>query len=191
MRIQQHTRRRDWTDFSVGTFRVVNTDDTIIIETGDPTTFRVTITRNELAHLIRNATTMTQEHFAATLRVIDHHQQRYDTCGDWRLWPKLTDVSVSSLPDRRYEFLVAIHELIEAELCRHRGITEAEVTDWDTVKFRDSRNPYMAETDEPGDDPAAPYHREHMFASKIERLLADELSVVWADYEVAIEKLSP
>lgn len=122
------------------------------------------------------------EHFAATLRTIEHNLQRYDTVGDWRTWPKLTDVSVSSMSDRRYELLVAVHELIEAELCRHRGITEQAVTQFDID--------YAGDLDEPGADPRAPYHREHMFAMKVERLLADELGVDWDAYELALSELS-
>jgi hypothetical protein len=39
------------------------------------------------------------------------------------------------------------------------------------------------DTSEPGDDAKAPYHREHVFATKIERLLAVELGVNWRDYD--------
>jgi hypothetical protein len=38
----------------------------------------------------------------------------------------------------------------------------------------------------PGDDPKAPYHREHRFATRIERLLARELRVNWATYEAGL-----
>lgn len=127
-------------------------------------------------------------HFAATLRVIDHKFQRYNTCGDWRTWPKLTDVSVSAMSDRRYELLVAVHELIEAELCRARGITEQEVTDFDTNYEQHLRT--SDDNSEPGDQPMAPYHREHVFATKVERLLADELGVDWQEYERALAELS-
>ncbi len=43
---------------------------------------------------------------------------------------------------------------------------------------------------EPGDHPNCPYFDEHVFASRIERLLAGELSVNWFEYEKAIEALS-
>ena len=36
---------------------------------------------------------------------------------------------------------------------------------------------------EPGDDPRAPYHFAHVFAEKIERLLATELGVDWSAYD--------
>ena len=45
------------------------------------------------------------------------------------------------------------------------------------------------ELDEPGDDPRAPYHREHEFAGCVERLLAHELGIDWNDYEDALDAL--
>jgi hypothetical protein len=36
---------------------------------------------------------------------------------------------------------------------------------------------------EPGDDAKAPYHREHVLATKIERLLAKQLGVDWTKYD--------
>ena len=42
---------------------------------------------------------------------------------------------------------------------------------------------------EPGDAPDAPYRREHLFATNIERLLAAELGVDWAVYEAYVDSL--
>jgi len=36
---------------------------------------------------------------------------------------------------------------------------------------------------EPGDDPKAPYHRKHQWASRLERMFAAELGVDWGKYE--------
>jgi hypothetical protein len=41
----------------------------------------------------------------------------------------------------------------------------------------------MAKDTEPGDDPRAPYHKQHVFAENIERLLAAELGVDWSAYD--------
>lgn len=73
------------------------------------------------------------------------------------------------MSDRRYEFLVAMHEVIEAFLCKTRGVTQQRVDAFDTGPGKD--------LDEPGDDPRAPYFHEHQFASKIEKLMAHELRV--------------
>ena len=46
-----------------------------------------------------------------------------------------------------------------------------------------------SDDDEPGDDPTAPYHREHCFATAVERMLIAALGVSWADYDQAVESL--
>jgi hypothetical protein len=40
---------------------------------------------------------------------------------------------------------------------------------------------------EPGDDPRAPYYREHQFASGMERLMAAELGIDWQQYMGLVE----
>jgi len=44
------------------------------------------------------------------------------------------------------------------------------------------RNRREGDLGEPGDDPRAPYYREHQFASGMERLMAAELGVDWQQY---------
>jgi hypothetical protein len=80
----------------------------------------------------------------------------------------------------RLEALVAVHELIEALLCRVDGVTEDEVDHFD-FNFKGDA--------EPGDDPNAPYYEQHQRASGYERLLAADLQVNWAEYERIIEAL--
>lgn len=124
---------------------------------------------------------------------IPHREQRYPTVGDyWR--PMLCgykglhrlEVRVSDMQNEDYEFLVAIHELIEEHLTRKRGITEGEITAYD-VQYEAART--SESIAEPGDNPDAPYHKEHVFATKIERLLADELGVDWDTYDSIVENL--
>jgi hypothetical protein len=115
--------------------------------------------------------------------VIPHNQQRYDTCGDWFIddfgnWC----INVSDLGDPRYNFLVALHELVEMALCIERGIT-ADVVDRFDIGY-DGK--YL---DDPGVDPKAPYHREHMSATVVERDLARKLHVGWEKYNKAIDEL--
>lgn len=81
-------------------------------------------------------------------------------------------------------FLLALHELIEAYLCRHRGITQAQVDRFDEAMARVPLNPdYPHDPDaEPGDHPASPYRREHRFSCLIEFMVAHEIGLV--DYGV-------
>lgn len=117
---------------------------------------------------------------------VRHDQQRYNTVGDYQETDSYIAVTVSQLPDWRYEALIAVHELVEKVLANHRGIQEGAIDQFD-VAFETDRD--FGDESEPGDQPTAPYHREHVFATQIERQLAAELGVDWADYERAIQAL--
>lgn len=121
------------------------------------------------------------------IQTIPHDQHRYETVGDYYHNPDNTmQIRVSDMGDWRMEFLVAVHEAIEFALCEVRGITEQDITAFDKG-FEANREP--DNHDEPGDHPHAPYRREHFFATSIERLIAAELGVDWAEYERKVTAL--
>ena len=122
-----------------------------------------------------------------SIRTIDHNDQRYPTVGDW-IWDKNGDliINVSDMGNKKYEFLVAFHELIEVMLCKERGITQAEVDDFD-IAYEARRN--FGDTSEPGDSLKAPYYNEHQFATCLERLMALELGVNWGEYDEKVNNL--
>jgi len=66
------------------------------------------------------------------IETIDHSQQRYPTVGDWQI-DKAGNlhITVSKMGDQRYEFLVGMHEAIEAYLAVHAGISSAAVDKFD------------------------------------------------------------
>jgi hypothetical protein len=102
--------------------------------------------------------------------------------GDYYLGAgEVLKVRISDLGNADYEFLVLIHELIEAYLCAKHGISEAQITAFDTEH---------PELPEPGASPDAPYHQEHEIAGKIEMLLADYLGVDWVKYSDTIDTLT-
>lgn len=122
---------------------------------------------------------------------IPHAEQRYPTVGDY--WhptlvggTKTTEIRISEMPSDDFEFLVAMHELVEMWLCKKRGITVEAIDKFD-IAFEASRP--EGNTDEPGDDLKAPYHKEHVFATWIERLIAHELSVNLDEYNNAVNAL--
>ena len=82
--------------------------------------------------------------------------------------------------DQRYAFLVGMHEVIEAYLALHAGVSPAAVDKFDRTYEARRKS---GDDSEPGDDPRAPYHEQHVFAEKIERLLATELGVDWSAYD--------
>jgi len=123
---------------------------------------------------------------------IPHDFQRYPTFGDWQ-WHNEYDptdltgpgqdvltVRISELEDERDMFLGALHEIIEAFLCRRRGISGEIVDKWDMEHL---------DAEEPGELPDAPYHREHVFAENIEKLVAYVLDRNWANYGDAVATL--
>ncbi len=122
-----------------------------------------------------------------TIKTIPHAEQRYDTCGDW-WFDDAGDLQlrVSAMGDWKKEALIAFHELAEVLLCKDRGITTEMVDEFDIQWNKD--HPGKTD-DEPGDDPACPCRQEHFFATSIERLLAQQLGVDWAEYDVAVSAL--
>lgn len=92
------------------------------------------------------------------IETIPHEKQRYPTVGDyWEDNDELQQVRVSEMQDWRYEALVAVHELIEMILVKHRGISEESITEFD-IAFEQSREVGRV-LGEPGNDPRAPYQR--------------------------------
>lgn len=119
------------------------------------------------------------------IKTIPHKEQRYDTAGDWYSKTSLFTedairIRVSKLGNPKYEFLVALHELIEMFLCHERGIGEDLVDKFDFAWKGNS---------ESGDDPNSPYYKEHQFATIIERLMAHELGVDWQTYNQRLNKI--
>lgn len=121
--------------------------------------------------------------------IIPHKAQRYETVGDWAIdYSGAIRVSVSDMQNRDYEFLVAVHELVETYLCQKAGITEESVTAFD-VAFEAARK--EGDVSEPGDEPKAPYHQAHCFATAVERMMCAALGLSWKDYEQAVLALCP
>jgi hypothetical protein len=124
------------------------------------------------------------------IKVIPHSEQRYPTVGDWFYTPdgddKLLCIRVSKMSDRRYEFLVALHELVEVKLCEWGGITQEMVDAFD-MEFEKNRHP--DDLSEPGDDSSAPYRVQHCIATGIERIVAALLGVSWNEYAKEVESL--
>lgn len=122
------------------------------------------------------------------IQTVPHGEQRYPTVGDyWADAGGTEQIRVSEMHDWRYVILVAVHELIEMMLTRHRGISEDAIGSFD-MDFERRREQGLV-TGEPGDHPAAPYRREHFFATNVERLLAAEIGVDWAVYERYVDTL--
>jgi hypothetical protein len=121
------------------------------------------------------------------VQTIPHHGQRYPTVGDYWDADDAVQIRVSEMDDWRYVILVALHEIVESMLARYRGISEETIGSFD-MEFEKKREQGLVRG-EPGDAPDSPYRREHFFATSLERLLAAELGVDWAQYEAHVDSL--
>lgn len=142
------------------------------------------------------------------IETIPHAQQPYDTVGDWRFEDGsgnpisqsvallkasvglgnecVLRIRVSDLKSWKYEMLVAVHELVETLLCMDRGVMVEDVDKFDKA-FEKKRKP--GDESEPGDDPRAPYVKEHCIATSVERLLCAELGCSWKVYNKKVMSL--
>lgn len=115
-----------------------------------------------------------------TAETVKPEEQRYKTCGDWVFSGQELNVKVIECGTVGYEFLLAIHEMVEAYLCAAHGISGRRVDNWDLAHIDDP---------EPGEMTKCPYRREHEIATIIERILAHELGISWSEYDETIERL--
>lgn len=124
------------------------------------------------------------------IETIQHSSQPYETVGYWRLEDN-GDITilVSETANADYNFLVALHEMVEAKLCQNRGITTKQVDEFDIAFEEQRKKSITLSTAEPGDNHYAPYRREHCTACGIERILAAELDIDWSEYEQRLNSL--
>ena len=113
---------------------------------------------------------------------IPHQMQVYDTAGNYLKSGK-TELFQISRMNADYEFMVFVHEVIEWYLTEQRGIEEKDITKFDTKLVEEK---YIKD---PGTSPKACYHKEHMFATKIEKMLCKELGIDWKVYDKSFDKL--
>lgn len=122
-----------------------------------------------------------------TIETIPHNGQRYPTVGDW-FYDEVGNltIKVSDLGDWRYNALVGLHELVEVLKCKRDGVTQESV---DAFDIEYEKNRPEGDVSEPGDSPNAPYRQQHCLATGIERIMAEELGVVWEECDTAVISL--
>lgn len=96
------------------------------------------------------------------IKTIPHSEQRYNTVDDWLIDEK-GDIFMYISEDEQIEmFKSIIHGLTECLLCIKHGVTQQQVDDYDLAH---------SETDNPGENIDAPYHKEHIAGNIAEALL--------------------
>lgn len=113
----------------------------------------------------------------------DHRYRSIDDWWDPHEWTEelrfKTVVADMGNPD--YNFLVLLHAMVEQYLCYRHGVTDKEVTKFDTGIGKD--------LDEPGADTRAPYYAEHEIATEVEVIVSAALNVDWVEYEKTEDKV--
>lgn len=122
-----------------------------------------------------------------SIETIPHDCQRYPTVGDWQFDPVSSVegndtllINVSSMGNQDSEFLIALHEMVEAYLCRKAGITDVQVDEWDMSHL---------ESEDPGFIEGCPYKKQHDNALWIESIVATMLKVNWGEHCERVDKL--
>jgi hypothetical protein len=106
-------------------------------------------------------------------------EMRYKTSGDFWEDKGIIIFQILKQKDSFTTLSILIHELIEYLLTKERNISEPEI-----MKFDMKWNNLLYE--EPGDDPKAPYFREHTLAKIVERMICNELGKDFKEYSDGI-----
>ncbi len=120
------------------------------------------------------------------IRIIKPNTMRYITPGDYFIENGKQIIEVADTGNDKYNLLIALHELVELNLCADRGIKEEDISKFD-IDFEENRE--EDNNDEPGNDPKAPYYQEHQFATFIEKKMASQLNVDWVKYSEVVDNL--
>src|SRR3569833_3013995 len=121
------------------------------------------------------------------IKKIPHAQQRYNTVADYqRDDAGGATVRVSDLGNPIMELAVVTHEMVEITLCDQAGITDDVIDAWD-MNYPAMRGP--DDPLEPGDHPDAPYHRQHVAATKAERAVVEAGGLTWEQHDGTIVAL--
>jgi hypothetical protein len=135
------------------------------------------------------------------IRTIPHSEQRYPSAGDW-WWDSawlILNIRVSRMSNPRYEFCLAVHELVEAMLCYFANVPSEAVDGFDFAYEEahargDSHYPCGCPRQQysmPGDDVHSPYRREHRLADLFDYGLAAIMGLDRDDYDAQVDKPTP
>ncbi len=98
----------------------------------------------------------------------------FNRVGDWTWRGETLQISVNDMSEERYEWLLAVHEVVEAFLCKFRGITEQAIDKFD----KDHNGAWL---------PEGPGYPEHLFATGVESIIAAMVGITIDTYEKEIE----
>jgi len=116
-------------------------------------------------------------------------EMRYLTTGDYYKSKEGDIVVTADFKNDDQNFLVLIHELVEFYLTQKRGVSDDEVMKFDEWFEKGKAAGKFGKYPSPGWHPRSPYKKEHLFALKIEKLIAKELGVDLEKYWEADDRV--
>lgn len=116
------------------------------------------------------------------IKFIEGKEQRYPTCGDYWETDSSYEFRITKQDNPKHNMLILIHELVEAYLCKSRGIKFEDIDAFD-IEWNRQFIEGVELSDEPGNEEDCLYAKEHRFAENIERQLAHEAGLEWFNYE--------
>jgi 5-methylcytosine-specific restriction endonuclease McrA len=124
------------------------------------------------------------------MKVIPHHWQDYPTVGNYfHIKGGTIVIFCSDMKNDKYHQLIFAHEMFEVALVIARKIKIKDIDKFDMQFEKDREIGLHSPEDEPGHNRRAPYHKEHVFAEKMERAFAKALGVNWKAYDKTVNSL--
>ena len=121
------------------------------------------------------------------IKTVPERLIRNEQSGDWEYDDKqILSTVLENTYSPESELAIAIHELIEAWLCRRDKVTNKAVLLHDEIYERARKMGLHPETTEPGDAEDSPYRLQHQAATHVERAVIAALGVRWEDHEKEI-----
>jgi hypothetical protein len=119
------------------------------------------------------------------IKTIPAKDQRYITAGDYYEKDGEIHFKITNQANEDYEFMIAVHELIEEYLIRKAGLTHKQIDDYDFA-WEEKEKKGLTKASQPGDEEDCPYKDQHVFATIIEGLLATQLGIDFQKYDKEI-----
>ena len=120
---------------------------------------------------------------------VELEAQRYFTLGDYFIKDGVRYFRITKIGDDLMDDLVFLHEFVEELLTRHRNIPEEEIFKFDLWVENEIEKGNYPDDAEPGAHKLSPYKKEHLFAEKIERMVAKELKINWENYNKELNEI--
>jgi len=109
-----------------------------------------------------------------TIDFIRPEANRYVTHGDWYEKDGKLVITSTAYGNENGSFLISLHELVEAWLCKHDGVAEEDVSAWDLCH---------PDAEEPAEVEGSPYRKQHDVATQVEKIVCAAMGIDWENHE--------